>query len=132
MSKTGSNIRRRRLRQGLMQKELAARAGVSPASVTHIENGRYIPRAATAAKLAAALGVTLDQIFFEEPPQKPERKIGVFDTYQKILIREAIEHRIRQEAEVLALGMGVTVDQVLEEYYANAQFTMHNDLEVKL
>lgn len=47
---------------GLSQSELASRAGVSLDSLRNWEQGRVLPRIDTAAKLARALGVSVDAL----------------------------------------------------------------------
>lgn len=55
----GEFVRLRRLMAGLTQHELARRATMSIRSLREIENGRAGPRALTAQRLAAALGLSL-------------------------------------------------------------------------
>lgn len=49
-----------RTKAGFTQPELAERAGVSKAVVANLEQARHKPTLDTAAKLARALGVTID------------------------------------------------------------------------
>lgn len=63
----GYKIKEVREARGLSQEELAARSGVSRVTISGLENG--IERATTTktlVKIARALGVTVDQIFFED------------------------------------------------------------------
>ena len=46
---------------GLTQAQVAERADMAQASVARIERGESAPRAATLAKLAAAMGLTVEQ-----------------------------------------------------------------------
>jgi transcriptional regulator with XRE-family HTH domain len=48
-----------RVDAGLTQRELAARAGTSPAAVCHYERGSRVPRADTVVRLVAATDATL-------------------------------------------------------------------------
>lgn len=50
-------LRQVRERQALNQRELAAKAGLTPASLSRIESGVQEPYMSTVRKLAAALGV---------------------------------------------------------------------------
>ena len=52
-----SNLRRARMRKLLTQRELAAKAGVTQATVALLEGGRTKARISTVRKLAAALGI---------------------------------------------------------------------------
>jgi predicted transcriptional regulator len=47
---------------GFTQTEIAQRAGMSQAALAQIESGQHKTRKATLAKLAAALGVTVEQL----------------------------------------------------------------------
>ena len=46
----------------LTQSEVAERAGMSQAALSQIESGEHKPRKATRAKIAAALGITVEQM----------------------------------------------------------------------
>lgn len=73
---------------GWSQQELAARSGVSRPEVSAVETGRQSPSTATALRLAAALGRTVEELFILAPTQpdepgwawawKPERETGRF------------------------------------------------------
>lgn len=54
-----SRLTRLRLAAGLSQSALARKAGIRRATLTDIEAGKQQPSLATAAKLVAALGVSL-------------------------------------------------------------------------
>lgn len=51
-----------RLRAGLSQKELAQKCGLEQPHVSRYESGRHEPGVFQAQQMAAALGVTLDQL----------------------------------------------------------------------
>lgn len=55
-----------RAERGLTQAELAERVGVTRKTVNTIENGVYSPSAVLAIKLARALEVTVEQLFWLE------------------------------------------------------------------
>jgi transcriptional regulator with XRE-family HTH domain len=63
-----SPLRERRLRSGLTQTELAARAGVSRQLVAAVEAGRNTPAVDAALGLAGALGTTVEALFADRPP----------------------------------------------------------------
>jgi transcriptional regulator with XRE-family HTH domain len=68
-------LRELRIAAGLTQQELAVRAGLSVSAVAHLEVGRIPdPRVSTLQALARALGVSLDSLAGEEPPQAPPKK----------------------------------------------------------
>lgn len=61
----GSVLRQHRERRGLSQEALAELGGLSRGHIGEIERGVAIPSILTLHKFAAALGVTLSQIFAE-------------------------------------------------------------------
>ena len=63
-----------RAMKDLTQAELADRAGITRVSVNAIECGRMVPSVFLALKLAAALGVTVDELFRLPPAGKTEGK----------------------------------------------------------
>jgi len=64
-------LRDKRLKEGLSQTRLAAKAGVNPATVNQIERGARTPSALTLQKLANALGVGIEEIFEEITEGEP-------------------------------------------------------------
>jgi molybdate-binding protein/DNA-binding XRE family transcriptional regulator len=56
-------VRARRLAHGWSQDDLATRAGVSRAGIGAIEQGRFVPSAATALALAATFGCRVEDLF---------------------------------------------------------------------
>ena len=63
----GIRIKEIREQQGLTQEELCNKADVSRATLCEIENNPHKkPTVRTLEKLAKALGVTLDRIFYPE------------------------------------------------------------------
>jgi putative transcriptional regulator len=63
-----------RAMKDLTQAELADRAGITRVSVNAIECGRMVPSVFLALKLAAALGVTVDELFRLPSAEKAEGK----------------------------------------------------------
>jgi len=66
MAELGNRIREARETQGFTQAELAERIGVSRKTVNTVENGVFIPSTVVALKLAAALGRSVEDLFFLE------------------------------------------------------------------
>lgn len=52
----------------LSQRDLARRAGVSPATITRIESGRMQPTVATLTKIVRAAGMQLDLVVTDPDP----------------------------------------------------------------
>ena len=61
-----NRIKERRGELGLTQAELAEKVGVTRKTVNTVENGVFTPSATLAIKLAAALGLTVEQLFWIE------------------------------------------------------------------
>ncbi len=64
-----SKLKFSRLVFGLTQRELAARAGVHPVSFSRWETGTWSPSHETKDKIAAAIGLSVDQLFPESPEE---------------------------------------------------------------
>jgi putative transcriptional regulator len=61
-----NRIKERRAESGLTQAELAERVGVTRKTVNTVENGIFTPSTILALKLAEALGLTVEQLFWIE------------------------------------------------------------------
>ena len=62
----GERLRERRHELGLSLRELADRLGVSPSLISQIERGRANPSVSTLYALVAELGMSLDELLFNE------------------------------------------------------------------
>jgi transcriptional regulator with XRE-family HTH domain len=71
-----ARLRELREKAGLTQAQLAQRAGLHLSAVTRFEHGRREPSLASAAKLAAALGVTVDELIRPATRPAPKRPRG--------------------------------------------------------
>ena len=90
----GDNIRTVRKLQGLTQKELARRLGISPVGVAQWENGLRNPKHETIKRIASALGVSVTVLY-----GLPERKQQINKKHWKsfwmnLLIIKVISTRI--------------------------------------
>jgi putative transcriptional regulator len=61
-----NGLKEQRERLGLTQAELAGIVGVSRKTVNTVENGVFTPSATLAIKLAQALGLSVEQLFWIE------------------------------------------------------------------
>lgn len=61
-----NRLKERRAELGLTQAELAERVGVTRKTVNTVENGVFTPSATLAIKLAKALDVSVEQLFWLE------------------------------------------------------------------
>jgi transcriptional regulator with XRE-family HTH domain len=69
MNKFGTHLRELREAKGINQRELANLAGLPPAIISHLEQGRREPRLVHATKLAGVFGITVDELI--EPVREP-------------------------------------------------------------
>ncbi|OLC15994.1 MAG: hypothetical protein AUH29_06355 [Candidatus Rokubacteria bacterium 13_1_40CM_69_27] len=71
----GLLLRRWRERRGLSLRALGERSGVSYVTIARVEAGTKSPTVTTLEKLAAALGVSVRDLFSAEPrPRTPRRR----------------------------------------------------------
>ena len=61
-----NRLREERTQLGWTQAELAERVGVSRKTINTVENGVFIPSTLLALRLAAALGRSVEQLFYIE------------------------------------------------------------------
>lgn len=61
-----NRLKERRTELGLTQAELAERIGVTRKTVNTVENGVFVPSTLLAIKLAEALGLNVEQLFWIE------------------------------------------------------------------
>jgi transcriptional regulator with XRE-family HTH domain len=62
----GENVKEIRLRKGLSQTDLKHISGVGQDTISGLESGKHHPRPSTLRKLAAALGVEVED-FYKDP-----------------------------------------------------------------
>ena len=74
----GENLRLARLRAGLTQQELAAKANIRQAHVSQIEGGKLNPMLMTMVVLAEAVGKDLPTLL--RPPTSPKANRGSGDS----------------------------------------------------
>ena len=72
------NLKRIRELRGMTQAEMAARAGIAAASISHFETGQRAPALDTLVKLADALSVTVDAILGRAPLEAAAQLDPVF------------------------------------------------------
>lgn len=69
------DVRQARQRVGISQKDLARKVGITQAFLSEVETGTKSPSLLTAAKLARALGCTIDELLGETiDPDQPVRR----------------------------------------------------------
>ena len=74
----GERLRSSRRERGLSLRDLAQRLGVSPSLISQIELGRANPSVSTLYALVSELGVSLDDLLFNDrrPPERPAPEAG--------------------------------------------------------
>src|SRR5690242_7024154 len=80
----GPRLRQLREQKAMSARQVAELAGVSPAYLSRLENGRVSPTVATLARLVAAMGETMATLFQDTPSSEPmvvrhrseERRVG--------------------------------------------------------
>lgn len=79
----GPRLRQLREQKALSARQVAELAGVTPAYLSRLENGRVSPTVATLARLVAAMGETMATLFSERPGA------------QEAVVRRAERHLMR-------------------------------------
>lgn len=62
----GLRIKRRRIKAGLTQKELAKKSGVSETTIVNLEKGTTKPTQYSLYKLSRVFGITIDQLVYKD------------------------------------------------------------------
>lgn len=65
-SDLGNRLKQHRARLGLTQAELAEKVQVTRKTINTVENRVFVPSALLALRLAAVLGVTVEEVFYLE------------------------------------------------------------------
>ena len=87
--------------RGMSQKELALKAGITEAAVSHYLKGDRIPRGAILLNIANALGVSTDYLLnMAEPANDSDEDI---ETSYRLLARNAKLLSMEQKAKFLTL-----------------------------
>jgi transcriptional regulator with XRE-family HTH domain len=63
----GEGLRKHRVEAGMSLRALAREVGVSPSLISQIEHGKATPSVATLYAIVSELGVSLDELFFDQP-----------------------------------------------------------------
>lgn len=80
MNNVGQNIRVVRKKLGWTQKQLGAKAEIAEPTIRRYELGKLKPKYETLVKIADALGVSVDLLYYgEEPDQEYENLLDVLD-----------------------------------------------------
>jgi transcriptional regulator with XRE-family HTH domain len=100
----GDRVRELRQRKGMSGKEVAARAGIPPETLSRIENGKMMPTAAMLEKVATGLGVAAHQI-----ADTPGRGEDILLMLYRSLSADQ-QRRFVQQLAAMAAGMEAAQD----------------------
>lgn len=92
----GLNIKKIREEKGLMQKEVAAVAGMHPANYNKVEKGEREPSIDALDKIAKFFGLTVDQLIHYEGNIPKEITIEDKTTSEKLRMIEQLEEPDKQ------------------------------------
>ncbi len=102
-----TELKRARIRSGLMQVELARRAGVSPSMLSRYEKGWAVPTKPTASKLSKALGIPVSELFADvriDNTGNPELRYENPDRLD--VVQEYLEETLGKPADASAREKG--------------------------
>lgn len=87
-----TSLRSLRIERGWTQLDLAYHSGITPVTISRLENGWQSPNLATAQQLARTLGVPLDEIVGAIMQFRPARQTPAAERYKKTgsVNREAV------------------------------------------
>jgi len=92
----GLNIKKIREEKGMMQKEIAAIAGMHPANYNKVEKGEREPSIDALDKIAKSFGLTVDQLIHFEGSMPKEVTIEDKTATEKIQLIEQLEEPDKQ------------------------------------
>ena len=72
MPELSNTLKVERARHNLTQEQLAERVGVTRKTINTVERGHFVPSTVLALKLAQALNVSVETLFFLEPCAAPK------------------------------------------------------------
>lgn len=92
----GKNIKKIREQKKLMQKEVAAAAGLHPANYNKMEKGEREPSIDALDKIAKLFGMTVDELIHFEGKLPKEVKIEDKTTNEKLRLIEQLDEEDKQ------------------------------------
>ena len=111
-------IERERIRQGLTLRELGRRCGVPAGTLSGIERGSRKPHSLTLAKIAAGLGVDVEELIV---PKEIPLPLDI-DLFKEDAIRESKPESLRE--------LQTAVEEKIEQRYSNEElFDLKDELE---
>lgn len=117
-----TKLKRARIKSGLMQTEVAKRAGVSLSMMSRYENGWAVPSKTTARKLATALGTTMEALFADARVDNPGNPEVQFNTEETLNIPDAYLEEV----------LGRPEDAMPRERHGSHIKTIHLDPDIEV
>ena len=74
--KMSTKLKKKRIQSGLLQVEVAAKAGIYPSTLSRFERGWIIPKQSTAEKIADALECGVCELFDTHEESHETRKVN--------------------------------------------------------
>jgi len=101
----GKNIKKIREQKGLLQKDVAAAAGLHPANYNKTEKGEREPSIEALDKISKLFGMTVDEIIHFEGKVPKEVKIEDKTVNEKLRLIEQLEEEDKQAGYRIIDGM---------------------------
>ena len=101
----GKNIKKIREQKGLLQKDVAAAAGLHPANYNKTEKGEREPSIEAIDKIAKLFGMTVDEIIHYEGKIPKEVKLKDKSTTEKIQLIDQLEDEDKKAILRIIEGM---------------------------
>jgi transcriptional regulator with XRE-family HTH domain len=120
MADIGDRLRVERTRQGVSQRALAQRLGLSASLISQIETGRSKPSVSTLYAMVTELGISLDRLFGEEGATEAAGRS--FGTAEDGASPEGHEVVRPHERHVLELESGVRWERLTSEHEEQVDF----------
>jgi transcriptional regulator with XRE-family HTH domain len=98
----GERIKELSLKARLSQKELAERAGVTEAAISHYIKGDRSPRAEVLSRIASALGTTSDYLSQGIPVEKE----GELQYAKRLIAKNVTQMTAAEKKEILEILLG--------------------------
>ena len=105
MEHVGLNIKKIREKKGLMQKEIAAVAGMHPANYNKVEKGEREPSIEAMTKIATLFGITIDELIHNNANITKEIKIEDKTANEKLRLMDQLEEEDKQAVYRIIDGM---------------------------
>ncbi len=118
MADIADRLRMERTRQGVSQRALAGRLGLSPSLISQIETGRSKPSVSTLYSLVNELGLSLDRLFGDD--ETPSEKDGEAAAERD---PAGVQEVVRpNERHVIELESGVRWERLTSEHEEEVDF----------